>query len=253
MPIGPRSVSNTGTRVAGREPVGLERDAEVELAVGADEPIGRDDVRRVVDRVGAGVAGLLEPVDHMDAVRRGHVDARPDTTGPSATSAWLAVPRARLMGVGTVGALAPRVERELGEDHEVAATRRGLGDEAVHLLERRGLVARHRLEVHAADGDRTSDREPDHRGACTRCSHTGDVRARGRYAAPSHSTVIPESRFIVTSIASGLSSTNTKLRPSWCGGSTRGAAAREEVEHPVTRPRGRLDHSPQDPCGFWVG
>ena len=74
MPIGPRSVWNTGQRVAGREAIGLERDAEVQLAVRADEPVRGDDVRRVVDRAARGVARLLEPVDHVHPVRRGHVD-----------------------------------------------------------------------------------------------------------------------------------------------------------------------------------
>ena len=58
-----------------------------------------------------------------------------------------------LLGLA-VGALAPAVERELGEHHEVAAFGRGLGDPGVDLVQRRGLVARHRLEVDAGHGDR---------------------------------------------------------------------------------------------------
>jgi len=52
-------------RIAWREPIGLERDAEVQLAVCADEPVGGDDVRRVVDRAFGRVARFLEPVDHV--------------------------------------------------------------------------------------------------------------------------------------------------------------------------------------------
>ena len=63
-----------GERVTGREAIGLERDTEMELSVRPDHPVGRDDVHRVEDRVR--VAALFEPVDHVEAVRRGHVDHR---------------------------------------------------------------------------------------------------------------------------------------------------------------------------------
>ena len=152
MPIGPEGGVEHRERVARREPVGLERNPEVELPVGSDQPIGRDEVRGVEDRGRAGVVRLLEPVDHVETVRRGHVDHDAACRSVGRLG-LLAVPLAGLVGGGTLRALAPGVESKLREDHQVATKRRGLGDDACHLLERGRLVTRHGLEVHTGDGD----------------------------------------------------------------------------------------------------
>ena len=90
-----------GKRVTGREAIRLERDAEVELPVRPDHPVGRDDVHRVEDR--ARDAALFEPVDHVEAVRRGHVDHRP--AGRSVRSFSLgAMPVAGLVRVAALRA-----------------------------------------------------------------------------------------------------------------------------------------------------
>ena len=126
----------------------LKKAEEARHAAGAS-PLGGIRVPRLAPQR----ARLLEPVDHMDSTRRCHV-ADVVSCGPIGRLGLSAVPLARLVRFGALAAFAPGVERELREDHQVAALRTSFGNEPVHLLEGGGFVPRHRLEVHAADRDR---------------------------------------------------------------------------------------------------
>ncbi len=106
--------------VARGEAVGLERDAEVELAVGAHEagraPPGWPSCRSTDGSV---LVALLEPVDHVDAVLVAAA-ATAWQAGPSASSAWSRCQAHGRCSRRAVDALAPRVQRQLREHDQIA-------------------------------------------------------------------------------------------------------------------------------------